>query len=341
MQDWHERVARLREQVQALAPISAGFFPPDAGAAYTPYACSYHWFVGPDGRAISIDVIRSHDSGQLGLRFVRETAAGIEGLAHIVPLAQWQPFATSGVLPTDPGDDPRPLLSRSTDSIAGQLPATDSARAGAPPALRFQLRLDVIEPGLGSGQLGLGIAHLVATDFLHVHYRGFVEIHGERLAIDAPGAISLHAGDRLPQYAYLLTLPRHPASGQGAAPPQILAAAIHDDALRTFGEHLGTRSLIYAHGRSGLPRFSLHVGDIDRTLPLGASGHIAIRALRPFLHDFLGQPTCTGIVEATFQPLCGDAIDLGTAYIDFRGEHFLRSLQRLLPDSAPAAWQHT
>jgi len=104
MQDWHERVARLREQVQALAPISAGFFPPDAGAAYTPYACSYHWFVGPDGRAISIDVIRSHDSGQLGLRFVRETAAGIEGLAHIVPLAQWQPFATSGVLPMDPGD---------------------------------------------------------------------------------------------------------------------------------------------------------------------------------------------------------------------------------------------
>lgn len=330
-------IAALRERLQALSPVSAGFHPPDEGAAYTPYACSYHWFRAPNGRAISLDLIRSDDSGNLGLRVMRETEGGeLQALVHIAPKAQWLPFACDGSLPARDVDPTRPYLSRSSVQIAGTCRTERHDRKSELHSVRFQLSLSIVEPGQGTGQLGLGLAHLVATDFLRVAYRGFVELDDERIDIDSLGTLSLHAGDALPQYAYLLSLPGTHESEKAQA-PQILLGAVRHDALRVFGKLLGSRSLIYAHARSGMPPFSLHIGELDRGLSLGISGRIEIQALRACVHDFLGQPTCTGIVQARFQPAVGEAVDLGTAYIDFRGRHYLRSLDRLLPGSLPGA----
>jgi hypothetical protein len=316
-------LAHLRAEQQALTPLATGFFPPDGPANYTPYACSYHWFRGPDGRAISLDVIRSDGTGHLGLRLIRERAdGGVDGLLHITPRTTWAGFHTDGAL----GQATElPLLSRCQHAIAGSYTGT----SGPLRSVRFALTLQLEAPGFGSGQLPLHLVHLVATDFPRVRYRGFVEINGEHLAIDAPGSISLHAGDRLPQYGYLISVPQ---AGAADAAPAFLVGAVHGDMLRRGGELLGERSLVYAFGRNGLPPVSLHLGAFGRDIPLGLGSHIELYDLRPFVHDFLGEPTCTAAVRARYVPALGAPVELGRVFIDYRGAHFLRWLD--LPEAA-------
>ncbi len=318
-------IDRLRSLHESLTPLAKGFLPPDVRPNYTPYACSYHFFRGPDGRVISLDVIRSDDTGSLGLRVVRERDdGGIDGLSHIAAQTEWAPFRTDGLLPSMSATH-RPLLSRSGETIAGSY--VSGNQGSAIHAVRFSLGLQPLEYGVGIGQLGLRLAHLIATDFPRVRYRGFVEINGEELAIDSIGSISLHAGDRLPQYAYLVSVPR----GESDTAPALLLAAVHDDVLRILGEVLGSHGVVYALGRNGLPKVALSVGAFGPEISLGVHGRIVLHDVRPFGHDFLGQPTVTAAVSATFVPTQGAAIDLGRVFIDYRGARYVRQLQ---PDSA-------
>lgn len=314
-------IARLRFIHESLTPLAEGFSPPDVSPNYTPYACSYHFFRGPDGRVISLDVIRSADTGNLGLRVVREREdGGIDGLSHITAQAEWAPFRTDGMLPSSTAIS-RPLLSRSGHAVAGSYFSGNTSSAIH--SVRFSLSLQPLEYGVGIGQLGLRFAHLIATDFPRVRYRGFVELNGERLAIDSIGSISLHSGDRLPQYAYLISVPR----SESDSSPSLLLAAVQDDALRILGEALGSHSVVYALGRNGLPKVALHVGAFGPDIPLGVHGRIVLRDVRPFGHDFLGQPTVTAAVSATYIPMHGAPIDLGRVFIDYRGARYVKLLQ--------------
>lgn len=312
-------LVRLRSAQQAFSPAVSGFHPPDLPSNYTPYACSYHWFRGPDGRVISLDLIRSDETGNLGLRVVRERAdGGLDGLSQIAPKTDWQPFRTDGLY-VETEAHGRPLISRSPHTIAGHC----TAPSGAVRSVRFALDLTVNAPGFGTGQLGLGIAHLVATDYLDVHYRGFVEINGERLPIDSSGSLSLHSGDKLPQYAYLVAVPKL-GGAPGAA---LLVAAVHGDALRIGGELLGGSSLTYGYGQHGVPPVSLHVGPFTHSPSLGLNGRIEIRDVHAFHHDLLGEPTCTASASARYVPLLGPAVELGRIFLDYRGQPFVDCLQ--------------
>jgi len=317
-------VSRIQALSHAAAPVVEGFYPPDESPAYTAYGCSYHWFRDPHGRAISLDVIRSDDTGKLGLRVVRENdRGGIDGISHFMPKSEWLPFRSDGVLMARERDE-RPAMARSSTLVAGHYRRRAGAESkGGIEYVRFMLSLRLEEHGFGTGQLGLGISHVVATDFLRVRYRGFVEINDERLEIDSLGSISLHSGDRLPHYAYLLTVPQLGAEGA----PMMLLSAVHDDSLHAFGEHLGSRSIVYAHGRHGLPSFSVHVGELEAAVPIGMHGQIEFTVLDSFLHDFLGEPTCTAAVDARYVPKSGTPIDLGRAFIDYRGALYVRDLE--------------
>ena len=81
-----------------------------------------------------------------------------------------------------------------------------------------------------------------------------------------------------------------------------------------------------AYGRNGLPPVSLSVGAFGRDIPLGLGSRIELRDLRPFFHDFLGEPTCTASALARYVSALGAPVELGRVFIDYRGAHFLRFL---------------
>ena len=91
----------------------------DTGPHKTPYCCSFHWLRLADGRIVGLDLIRSDDTAQLGLRASLVEADGaIQGLAYTAPTAQWAPFASER---RPPLDGPKPALGRGLNWIAGSL----------------------------------------------------------------------------------------------------------------------------------------------------------------------------------------------------------------------------
>lgn len=317
-------VSHLRAAQEAWTPVATEFAPPDTHPNYTPYACSYHWFRGPDGRAISLDVIRSDDTGKLGLRIVREREDGsLAGFSYIKSKDCWEPMRTDGHLPGD-SQSTRPFLSRSHTAIAGSYTRQENAdpEVTAFSHVRFELSIHLESPGYGTGQLGLTLSHLVATDFQNVRYKGFVELDEERLAIDSLGSISLHAGDELPEYGYLVSVPSH---DQPEA-PKILAAAVKEETLRVGAELLGGRAMIYAYGQHGLPPISICASEFGRDFPLGLGARVELSNVQPFVHEFLGQVTCTASADARYIPTIGATVELGRIFLDYRGQHFVRFL---------------
>lgn len=321
-----ELLSRLRVLHQQITPLAEHAHAPDVAPNYTPYACSYHFFRTPAGQVISLDLIRSDDTGKLGLRVLRErTDGGIDGLAFFAPSQECCPFGYDGELPdgdrSDRGGRQTMLLSRSSRSIAGRVVLPSGS--GGIHSVRFALSLQPLEPGFGTGQLGLGISHIVATDFLRVAYRGFVEINDERQAIDSLGTLSLHAGDRLPHYAYAVSVPHSYADGQ----PAILAAAVHDDALRFLGELMGRHSLVYAYGRNGIPKLSFHLGGFGADIPIGSDARLVLSGLQPFVHDLLGVLTVSAFAQAQYVSGHGPSLDLGRVVIDYRGPEYVDQLR--------------
>jgi hypothetical protein len=313
-------LARLRVLHEALTPEVDRFLPPDLSPNYTPCVSSQHVFCGPEGRLISIGMVRSDDTGTIGLRLVRErTDGGLDGLSLVAPQAMGASFQQDGQLPARMSTN-RLLLSRGEHAIAGMYQSEDQTKPIH--SVRFSLTLKPLERGVGIGQLGLRLGHLIATDFLRVLYRGELFLNGEKLQIDSVGSLSLHAGDRLPQYGYLVTSP-HAANG---LLPALLLLAVHDDSLRVLGESVGGQSVIYGLGRNGLPKVALHLGSLGPVLPLGDDGKLLFHDLRPFGYDFLGQPTVTALGDARFVSQQGTVRDLGRVFVDCRGAHFVTLL---------------
>jgi hypothetical protein len=300
-----------------MLPIAFKFDAPDNPPDYTPYACSYHWFRGPDGRVLSLDVIRSHDSGQLGLRVLRERAdGGVDGLSLISPIAEWAPMRTDGSMP-DAEDVGRPALSRGRNFVAGQV----TGGQGNLRRVSFALAVNPKAPGLGPGSLALEISRLSVTDYTRVRYLGFVEIDGERIDIDAPGVVSLHYGDSLPHYAYVVSVPQLEESAA-----RLLLSSVRSDTIRYKGELLGDCAVTYAYGTDGLPPVSIFIGEFTRTISVGFGARVELSDLRPFFHDFIDEPTCTASALARYIPALGSAIDLGRVFIDYRGRDYLATL---------------
>jgi hypothetical protein len=91
----------------------------DTGPHQTPYCCSFHWFRIADGRIVGLDLIRSDDTDQLGLRaWLVEADGAIKGLTYTAPTAYWVPFASESLPPLG---GPKPALGRGLNWIAGSL----------------------------------------------------------------------------------------------------------------------------------------------------------------------------------------------------------------------------
>lgn len=191
-------------------------------------------------------------------------------------------------------------------------------------SVKFELWVGALRPGVGTGTMALEVAHLTVVDFTLVRYKGFVEVDGVRAALDALRTNSVHSRERLPTYAYLVTVRRR----DEADPKALLLGAIRRDDLRIGGELLGERTLFYAHAHGMIPPFSLHVGDLRRSIPLSAGGWIELSDILPVPHEFFGQPAGTATATARHYPPISGPTDLGRVILDCRGEDFVRALAR-------------
>jgi hypothetical protein len=295
-----------------MGVIALEFHAPDAGEGKTPYTCSFHWFRLPDGRICGLDVIRSEDSGQLGLRaFVVEESGEFRHLVRVAPAAEWKPFHTEerpDALHTDAN-----VLGRGAGWVAGH--ARGDGAPGSIGDFRFELAITPETPGLGTGQHGLAFLNLTIADFRRVRTCGTVIIDGERFAVDALGPCSLHYGSSLPPYAYLATVPR----SEDAAPSLLLAAAAGDD-LRVGGKLLAELCVTYAYGEHGVPAVSLHIGSYEQTIQLGGGRHIELRDAKLFPHQLLARSTVTGTALARLVDSDGSQLELGRVVFDYRGD---------------------
>jgi hypothetical protein len=287
---------------------------PDAGADKTPYACTFHWFRLDDDRICGLDVIRSDDTGQLGLRvFLFGADGGIRHLIRVAPAAEWAPFTTDAkpdALQT--GDE---VLGRGTGWIAGH------ARADTPDGgitdFRFDLQIRPETVGIGTGQkLGLALLFLTIEDFRRVRTTGTVIIDGKPHTVDAEGPCSIHYGSKLPQYAYVATVPR----GASAASDLLLASAAGDD-VRYLGNLLGGFSVTYAYLEDkSLPL--LHLGEFQRPVKIGPY-HLELDGVERFEHQLVGKTTVTGTALGALVNGDGERTPLGRVIFDYRGDYYV------------------
>lgn len=285
------------------------FRAPDEGTAY---ACTFHWFRTPDGRIVGLDLIRSDDTGKRALRAYIQDKDGIfRGMIHETTTEEWTAEKNG--------------FTRGENWIIG------SVKNDAGMRVAFDLNILPQKKGLGTGALGLRFANLVATDFTDVRIKGFLRIGEERFEIDSAGITSIHYGDKLPQAAYIATVP------DGSQEPGILLAAASGDNLRVAGKLIGNRSIIYAYGSNGIAPLAFGIGRFDREIPLGAGVSLILTPMEYFEHTLLGEPTVTGTARATLlkpDPAVWPPSDwgrkkeipLGTVIFDFRGAPYVKTL---------------
>lgn len=300
-------LAPLAPLVLASAALAQpAFEAPDAGPDAAPYTCTFHWFRTADGRIVGMDVIRSGDTGRLGLRlFLADAKGGLRALIHEAPAGEWEPFATA----TPPRlDGPGNALGRGRGWIAGRVEASGES------AIRraaFHLEVTPVTLGCPAGDFGLDFVQLSALDFPRVRTRGRLVIDDEELAIDAEGPCSIHYGRALPDYAYLATVPV-PGAPRG---PGLLLASTRGDNLRKGSQLAGSRAFTYAHFLD-LPGDLPHLKFVSlRELaptraPAQARYHFPVlgvpafgktvrvtRVLSRVEHTLLGRPTTTYLAE--------------------------------------------
>jgi hypothetical protein len=302
----------------------ARFAAPDVGPGRTPYACTFHWLPTADGRVVGLDVIRSDDSGRRGLRaFVFERGGAIRALVHEAPAGEWAPFATDH-RPALDGD--RDVLGRGPGWVAGAVRAPGQSL----PRVRFLFEVQPAAPGLRLRPPLGGALRLRATDYLDAHTRGFIELDGERLEIDARGPLSVHHGLRLTRYAYAAAVP------PGAEGPRLVSATVGGDALRVGGPLLGSAAVTYTFGAQGLPTRSLRLGRPRRDLPLGGGRRLVLEEVHAFPHVLLGEPTVTALARARLEARGRDQASL-TLVLDNRGEAFASLLGLAAGSPVPAS----
>jgi hypothetical protein len=304
-------------------PFTERFTAPDTDPGKEPYTCSFHWFRAADGRIVGFDEIRSDDQQHLGLRvFVAGDDGSVRALIHLAPLDAWAPFEVTDRQSVTARASGRDALGRGEGWVAGSVAAANDPRGIT--SASFDLDISVEAPGLGPGRLGRPLLRMSVLDFPSVRYRGWVEIDGERLAIDAEGTASLHFGQRLIEYAYLATV----ADARRPGAPGILLAAARKDDLPVGGALLGDLDVIYAFGHGGVPPVMLHAGTIvGPSIPVGWGASIELSDARVIPHDLLGLPTRTACARATLvrpSPTLTDLgreerLDLGRVMVDCRG----------------------
>jgi hypothetical protein len=206
---------------------------------------------------------------------------------HEAPASEWAPFAT----------DDRPTLDGDR-SVLGAAPVGGGigARAGAVAGARaLPLRGAAAGPGLRlRPPLGSAL-RLRATDYLDARTRGFIELDGERLEIDARGPLSVHHGLRLTRYAYAAAVP------PGADGPRLISATSRPGRARVAGPLSGGAAVTYAFGAQGLPTRSLHLGRPRRDLLLAGGRRLILEEVRAFPHVLLGEPTVTALARGRLE----------------------------------------
>jgi hypothetical protein len=290
----------------------------DTGPHKTPYCCSLHWFRLADGRIVGLDLIRSDDTDQLGLRaYLVEADGAIQGLAYTAPTAQWAPFASESAPPLG---GPKPALGRGLNWVAGSL------HTGGQPLNRVAFELTVVPQSKAYNYAALWqleFVYLTATDFTTVQTTGWLEIDGIRHAIDSEGPVSVHYGAHLPSYAYGVTV--HDRSNPEA--PRILLASVAGDNFRGFGQQLKALAVTYAYGGGGVPPRLYHIGPFEpRSIPVGFTGEIELAEIQPFTHQLLGVETITATAMATLHLPLSQAIALGRVMLDYRGSVYTQTL---------------
>jgi hypothetical protein len=148
-------------------------------------------------------------------------------------------------------------------------------------------------------------------------------IDGVEYAIDSNGIASVHFGSKLPEAAYVATVPDLATN----AKPQILLAAAASDNARFGGQLLGNRAVVYALGERGIEPFSFNISGVNNPLDIGFGRFLEVRVKSELRHELLGVESTTAIGEAWLikKGFFGgeEKRSLGQVIIDLRGTRFL------------------
>lgn len=300
-------------------PLQApdALFTPDTGPDQQPYTCSYHTLRLQDGRLLVLDIVRSDNTRQRALRvFLSDADGRLRALNAAGPADRWSPFVAT----RDALDRSRNVIARGPQWIAGEVRRGDGPELGIQ-HVAFDLELRVEASTLRSDTLGLAFLRMTVEDHPRVHHRGWVEIDGEHITIDGPGAVSVHIGEQLCNYAYIGTPPTVPPT------PGLLLAAVGGDNFRHLGAMLGRNAAAYTYGWSGPPPLSLHIGAFAHPVTLGPDGHqLHLVPGPPVLHTLLGVPTITALARAEYHHhgllSAPEIVDLGEVILEGRGDPF-------------------
>jgi hypothetical protein len=310
-------------------PLQAGdaLFTPDAGDGKQPYTCSYHTLRLADGRLLVLDIVRSDDTHQRALRvFLSDRDGNLRTLSVAGPSDTWSPFVTTPAQL----DRSRNVIARGPHWVAGDVRRGDSPDLGLQ-HVAFELELRVDASALRSDTLGLAFLRMTVEDHPRVHHRGWLEVDGEHITIDGPGAVSVHIGEKLCQYAYVVTPPTD------APTPGILLASVGGDDFCHLGALLGNNTATYSYGSHGVPALSLNIGAFTHPLKLSPGGHhIHFTPIgTPVLHTLLGVPTITTLARGRYHEtnLLGpdDSLDLGELILEGRGAPFYAVIAAIRP----------
>jgi hypothetical protein len=288
------------------------FLAPDSGPHKHPYTCSFHWFRTSDQQLIGVDLVRSDDMGRRALR-VYVIPPGRDMLTIVLegPSSEWAPFATDA--PPALNQD-RPVLGRGENWVA----ASASAPGQGIHSVMFELHLNVLVPGKGTGEAGLLLAHMNAMDYLGMEVSGWIEVNGSRTLVDrASGYASIHFGDFLPDYAGIATVPPHIPEGAG-----ILVNVTDSDDVKHGAALLKGKSVVYGFGSGKIPAFLMTLDTLAKgAVPLGKGARLELANIKGFPHTLLDRPTNTAVADATY--VAGEEkVPLGQVILDFRGRDY-------------------
>lgn len=293
----------------------------DRGDFKTPYACSFHWFRSQADRIIGLDLIRSDDTGKLALRAYLENEDGsLDGFVYEASRDRWAGFFTDRKPDLTSGKN---VLGRGKDWIAGF--AKDSSQGKE---VAFDLNISPKSIGMGPGWAGLALFHLVARDYPKVQVKGWVRFNGKTFPIDSPGTTSIHYGSKLPQAAYITTVP----SAINPRESGLLMASSAADNLKRGANLLGDRAIFYGYGQGKVFPILGNVARMQKKeVPVDPIKVVILSDVMPFRHQLLGEPTVTATAKAVFivrwpWKKSEERIELGRVILDYRGPYYIQAL---------------
>jgi hypothetical protein len=318
-----------------------------------PYTCTFHWFNLDDGSTIGLDVIRSDASskpGQANIRGLRvfHIPKGAEAqaprrLVFAAPSSRWQ-SSFGGDRPVLPDSGKTPFIARGRGWIMASVSLPELGEPVEPGQISsaaFDLDVDPepgVEPRLDGDLLndtsGFGslVLWLEASDYVRVRTRGRFVLDGvEHAVIDSLGPASVHFGEFLPDYGYVVVVP----GTAGTTGSNLLVSTVHGDAFKI--ERPADTAFTYAYGDSKLPIRSVRITGRPKNdvIPIGLGRKIVLSGVAPSVHRLLGVETWTATARAKFVETLfpwewfkPKVVDIGTVILDFRGEYFVQAVRK-------------